>query len=80
MQYMALEIVELDLPGYGIWRGDPEYWTSGMVPGHLVQPVYSIFQEQDNHAATETELEKLQHDLGIKWRDGPAGLLRLLVA
>jgi len=48
------------------------------LPGNLAQQMYSTFQEQDNHAKTEKELKKLEHDLGIKWREGPAGLMRLL--
>jgi len=78
MEDIKPEIVEIDLPGYGIWRGDPNYWKSGPLPSNLAQQMYSTFQEQENHAKTEKELKKLQHDLGIKWREGPAGLLRLL--
>lgn len=72
------DFVEIDLPGHGVWRGDPRYWVSLGMPNYLAQQMYSAMQDQYHHTKNEKQLKKLQHDLGIKWREGPAGLLRLL--
>lgn len=47
LEHLKPETVEIDLPGYGIWRGDPDFWNLGPVPGHLAQQMYSTFQERE---------------------------------
>lgn len=71
---LETRVVSLDVPGYGIWRGAAEFWEQH--PGLLQK--YAQLAKREFHLTSLERLAELKEELGIEWRDGPAGLLRLI--
>lgn len=68
-------IVIREIPDYGTWRGDPDFWIQ--FPAGF-EGIYADLSKQEPKIKSKGELRKLKKELGIEWRDEPAGFLRLL--
>lgn len=68
------EIIIMDIPGYGVWKGSRQYWTTFQVPIEA----FKYFHRTAFCTKSETDLTAMRGALCIKWREKPAGMLRLL--
>lgn len=69
------QVVSLDIPGYGTWKGDVSFWNDNL----LTADQYAMFHHKDFCTKQGRELTALKERLGIRWEGEPAGMLRLLL-